>query len=427
MDTLTEPGKKVPVVRDVDVAVVGGGPSGFVAAVAAARLGAKVLLLERYGYLGGLATGGLVLYMDGIYDGDGKPQISGLVKEIFDRLRRLDGLVEEAPGKIHVDSEMLKVVADRMCLDAGVELRLHSWAVDAVVDDRGIDAVLVEGKSGRQAIRSKVFVDATGDGDVAAFAGAAFELGTQRIGLNLKVCGIDRARYESFVKREPERLTKVREEVAARGGYPLHLAPTPHSDAGVFWINIRGLAGTEDTAASDDTAHDFFAGSLSGIDVEDLTYSEVELRKRILASLELYRNGVAGFENVRIISFASQLGVRDSRRIAGISKLSKGDVQSGRSYEDGIGRAALHFASRRAFEVPLGCLIPMDVDRLLIAGRCISADSWCQQAVRLIPPAMMTGQAAGSAAALAVRYDRGVDRLDVEELRGLLSAGGVIL
>ena len=195
MRTIREAARDIPVAAEVDVAVAGGGPAGIAAAVAAARTGAEVVLAERCGFLGGLATGGLVLYMDGLTDGGGRRVVGGIPWEVLENLRRRGGLAEPKPLALHADSELLKVVAEDMCRAASVRLRLHSWAVGAVVEEGVVRGIITESKSGRQAVQCRVCVDATGDGDIAASAGADYAEGRQRIGLNIKVGGVDGERF----------------------------------------------------------------------------------------------------------------------------------------------------------------------------------------------------------------------------------------
>ncbi len=435
MQTIREPARDIPVAAEVDVAVIGGGPAGFVAAVAAAREGASVMLVERYGCLGGLATGGLVLFMDGIADRDGNRVVGGIPWETMERLRERGALAQEGRLNLHADSELLKVTAEEMCVEANAGLRLHSWAVGAVTDGPKVKGVITESKSGRQAVLSRVCVDATGDGDIAAFAGAEYALHHQKIGLNLKVAGVHRDRYRGFRQQEPQRYTELLSELRALGGVPLVPNTTPDSDAGIYWINILGLADRGDLGDSggdvwavEGDLHAFFAGRLNAVDVEDISHAEVELKRRIMISLDFFRKHVPGFEDVRLLMFASQLGVRSSRNIRGLRELGKEDVVQGRGFEDAVGKSGISaMEAPGSFQVPYRSLVPRNLDGLLVAGRCISMDHWTQQFGRLIIPAMMMGQAAGKAAALAVKQGLEPAKLDGRRLSRELEADGVLM
>ena len=424
--TIREPAREIPVVDAVEVLVLGGGPAGIAAATAAARAGARTMLVERYGYLGGLATGGLVLYMDGLFDKTGERCIGGIHWESLERLRDLGGLAAQTPTRLHVDSELYKVVADNLCVESGVQLRLHCWAVDTLVEDGRVTGVVTESKSGRQALLADVCVDATGDGDVAARAGAGYDVATMRIGLNLKIGGVDREAYQAFAGEYPDRIRSLRQELIDLGGYPLGAGLTPYSDEGVYWVNVLGLAGRE-TPEEART----FAGELSAVVVEDLTYAEVELRRRLVQSVTYYRETMPGYENVRLLAFAPQLGVRDSRRVKGVHTLTIADMEAGRRYDDAIGMTGRTFdvgqESPHHLQVPYRALVPEAIDGLLVSGRCISVDDGLIGPIRIIPPCMMTGQAAGTAAAMAALSGVEPRAVDVTALRRQLRVDGVIL
>ena len=428
MKTIQEPAREIPVLDEVDVLVVGGGPAGYCAAVAAARQGSRTALVERYGCLGGLATGGLVLYMDGIFDRTGRRVMGGLCWESMERLQDVGGLAQDSPTRLHVDSEWLQVVADSMCHDAGVHLWFHAWAAAAYMDEGRVAGAIVETKSGRQAILADICIDATGDGDLAANADAAFDMGYQRIGLNLKVGGVSRDAWRAFNDEEPERARELMRALLDQGGVPMRPATTPHSDIGVYWINILGLDerdGTTDHPADD--LHAMFEGKLSAIDVHDLSYAQYELRQRIARSLAFYKENIPGFEDVRLLAIAPQLGVRESRRIRGIVELTSSDVRAERAFADTIGLHGLSFAGGGVINVPYRCLVPEAVDGLLTAGRCVSTDHWTMQALRLIPPAMVTGEAAGVAAALCASEGCQPRDLPYEALAAGLAEADVIV
>lgn len=439
MRTIQEQSRELPVVADVDVLVAGGGPAGVAAAIAAARGGADTMLVDRYGYLGGLATGGLVLYMDGLFDAAGRRCVGGVLWELLERLDEMGGVAREDGRRLHLDSELLKVVSEQMCEDAGVVLRLHSWAVSAVMEDTRVAGVVLESKSGRQAVGARVCVDATGDGDVAAFAQAEYETGRQCIGLNYKLGGVDAEAFRRFSAEQVDELTRIDADLRRGGGFPIRLGRTPYSEAGVFWINVLGLASIPskelsaaeagDEMATDDgeAAVRHFAGRLDATRAEDLSAAEVLLRRRIVLSVDRYRLEVPGFADARLLSFASQLGVRDSRRIRGLSQVSREQILSGRGVPDSVGCAALPFRPKSAFSIPYGCLVPSDRDGLLVGGRCVWCDSWAQQALRLIPAAFATGEAAGTAAALCARDGTEPRSVDRAKLRSALEAQGVVL
>jgi hypothetical protein len=424
--TIRESAREIPVVDEVEVLVVGGGPAGIAASTAAARAGARTMLVERYGYLGGLATGGLVLFMDGLFDKAGERCIGGIHWESLERLRDMGGLAAQTPTRLHVDSELYKVVADNLCVESGVQLRLHCWAVDALVEDGRVTGVVTESKSGRQAILADVCVDATGDGDVAAQAGAAYDPATMRIGLNLKIGGVDREAYQVFAGQYPDRIRSLRQELIDLGGYPLGAGLTPYSDEGVYWVNVLGLAGRDTTEKERS-----FAGELSAVDVEDLTYAEVELRRRLVQSVDYYRETMPGYENVRLLAFAPQLGVRDSRRVRGVHTLTLAEMEAGHGYEDAVGMTGRTFETGEGpdhhLQVPYRALVPEAINGLLVSGRCISVDDELIGPIRIIPPCMMTGQAAGTAAAIAASSGVQPRGVDVTALQRQLRVDGVIL
>ena len=426
MRTITEPSRVIPVVADVEVIVLGGGPAGIAAATAAARTGAEVMLVERYGSLGGMAAGGLVLYMDGLYDDTGERCIEGICWELMERLRSIGGLAEIGAQNPSVDSELFKVVSDDICTESSVAMRLHSWAVDVIRDENRIAGVILESKSGRQAVLGKVCIDATGDGDIAAFAGSQFSTHRMRIGLNYKIGGVDRGRFQVWAKDNPGPLADLRNSVKEKGSWPIVLGETPHSEIGDFWVNVLGPA-KRGTDSGDSPGGEIFDGQLDALDVDDLTYAEVNLRRSMMVAIDQYRKFAPGFEHVRLLAIASQLGVRDSRHIRGLHVLTRADVESGEPLADAVGMTGTTFRDGNHLQVPYSTLVPQKIDGLLCAGRCVGVDSELIHAIRIIAPCLMTGQAAGTAAALCVGAGTLPRNLDVKMLQKQLSDDGVRL
>jgi hypothetical protein len=407
-ETVREPERELTVIDRADVVVLGGGPAGVAAAVAAGRAGADVLLVERYGCLGGLATGGLVILLV-TYGQRGEMLMSGLATEFYDRLKargvaRVAGRrTQESPT---YDPELLKAICLDMTQEATVRLLLHAWAVGAVVEGDRIDAIIIESKSGRQAIRGELFVDGTGDGDTAEWAGVPHERSLSPLGLGLcwRWGNVDYPRFQQARDEEAERLADLRERAR---------------QADVIWPAQQ--------AWRDDRA--FFLTLLPGLDaldVHDLTRCEIEMRGRAMRTYDFYREHVPGFEHATIIDTASQVGTRESRRITGEYVMTKADTPGGR-FDDRVGTGVTWFGEDSAspFDFPYRALVPQQIDNVLYTGRCISADHDAHQQTRVINNCFVTGQAAGAAAAVSLRSARAPRDLDIPELQAELTRQGV--
>ena len=452
--TIQEPVRHLEVYKEAEVVVVGGGPAGVSAAVAAARNGANTVLIERYGHLGGMATGGLVILIPHLSDGTERLVIAGQQKEWLDRLEPLGGVVMPpldavgssdpklleqwgsyrffvVDGKIrlsaYVDPEMLKCVLNDMVLESGVSLCLHSWGCQALMDSNKIVGVAFESKEGRKAILGKVIIDATGDGDIFASAGADLDatldpnLRSSKLALVFRVGNIDYEKFRSYKGKETQTTSiyetgseessyaKMMGELNRLGGFTVTM-PTPRKD--VVWFNN-------------------WIPDLSCLKVEDLSRMETETRKKMLLTYNFFRENVPGFEDSFILDTASQVGTRGSRRLIGEHILTEQELRSGTVYEDTI---ALFppLTSNATPEKPNRCipyrsLVPRNLDGLLVAGRCFSSDLVANDIMNLIPPCVAMGEAAGAAAALSVRH--GVAPRDVEynDLRERLVSQGVVL
>jgi hypothetical protein len=432
-DAVKTPEMEVPVVADVDVLVVGGGPAGVAAAVCAARQGVDTMLVERYGYLGGLATGALVIALDDMYH-DNQITVAGIVDELQDRLERLGALVRppeeewfkvsqelhkkwywwglldgwgrEEPSAVAYralfDVETGKYVFFQMLEEAGVKLRLHSWCTTALIEDDQITGVILFSKSGYHAVRAKLVIDTTGDGDVFASAGAEYIHGGYFITVAHFIGNADTAKAMKFVEEHPKEAKRLNDQVKDIYGGSWAEWWQLTTNPGVVWCDCPHISGYD------------------GIDVEHLTYLEEESRKRIWRVLDFVRKNYPGFENAYIARTADQIGVRQTRLLVGEYMLTREDVTNGVQFEDAVGRG-------KGYYYPYRCLVPKRVDNLLVAGRHCSIESVAQRQAREWPPCMVTGQAVGTAAAIAL--ESGVKARDVNmpTLQRRLEAQAVIL
>jgi len=381
--------------------VAGGGPAGVNAAIAAARLGANTLLVERYGYLGGMVTGSSVTWYLGFGDGE-RQIIRGLSDEFVVRLGEAGGLTSKrnVSGDCNSDAEFVKWLSVAMLEEAGAGVLLHSWVASALVEQGECKGIVVENKSGRQAILAKVVIDATADGDVCQSAGVEMQTDSHDITLICHVQGVDREREAAFRKDEPDAYARLLAELQSMGGM----------------VPSHGGAKFEGRSA---------------VDVRDLTYIENEARKRTMTGLTFVRKHVPGYERAKVAYSCPQLGVRESRKIVGETTITEEDILSSQKCDDTIGRCGaqmtgykLYDVSGLDYDIPYGCLVPRGIDGLLAAGRCISATHEAINTLRLILPCMLTGEGAGTAAALATRHGVAPRRVDVPQLQTQLRDQG---
>lgn len=380
-----QPRRELPVLETTDVLVVGGGPAGVVAAIAAKRAGANVTLVERYGHFGGLWTGGLVLLVLGHIVKGGKQVCQGIGEEIMRRLDKLDGAIinRKAGSNPTVDAEAVKYVMVEMIEEAGVNVFLHCWGVDAVIDGNTVRGVVFESKSGRQAILAKVVIDATGDGDVFAAAGASFEHRSHNVGLVSRIGNLDR----------------IDREKASGQPKPRHMGnPTPV--AGINWVNMHGP-------------------EVDGLDVATLTRMEMNHRKFIWNNMQKTRQ-IPGHERVYLVETAPQLGVRITRVLDGLKSITLSDLKAGTKFPDVVGVGGSENGEHGEWQIPYGTLVPVKTDNVLAAGRCICAEIRMADLVRLIPNCFVTGQAAGVAGAVAVKDSCRPRDVDINKVQKIL-------
>jgi hypothetical protein len=485
---INEFARRVPVVATPDVLVVGGGPAGVGAALAAARNGAGTLLVEHYGFLGGNLTAAMINPIFTFHDINGGQIIRGIAGEIVERLvcagaspGHVADLTFDNASMTPFDLEGMKLLLADMMQEAGVELMLHTRFSDVIdITQRvGPDLVsgrelpcgpgstqeapipvpvtlthaIVENKSGRLAIRPKIIIDCTGDGDVAARAGAGFAKGRdsdgamQPVSLFYRIGGVDYAALRAWMKQNRALLKDsptdaeidgnrvlaflglsglVRQAVAA-GDYPpdsaprilLYQLPRP----GQIVVNCTRLQG------------------IDGADGADMTRAELATRRQAWQIWRFLQKHVGGFENTCILDTAAQVGVRETRRIFGDYTMTEDDVLNSRAFPDGVATGAFAIdihppdgleqiftgSGRAVYEIPYRSLCPRGIGNLLVAGRCISVTHNAHGSIRVMATAIATGQGAGTAAALAARAGAGVRHVDTRQLRALLLAQGQYL
>jgi len=381
-----QPQRKLTLLDQTDVLVVGGGSAGVAAAIAARRAGAEVTLVERYNHFGGLWTGGLVLIVIGHMVKGPKQVCMGIGEEMMRRLEKIDGgIIGRGPGSNPtVDAEALKFVMVDMIQEAGVKVFLHCWGVDAVMDGDAVCGAVFESKSGRQAILAKTVVDATGDGDVFAAAGAEFEHRTYNIGLVSRIGNLDKVdRVRAKQNPKPPR--------GLGSGTPI---------PGVNWVNMLGP-------------------ETDGLDVSVLTKMEMNHRRFIWENLQRMRK-TPGYEKVSLLETGPQLGVRITRALAGVQTLTADDVNKGARYPDVVAVGGFTRPERDEWHIPYGALVPKKVDNVLASGRCISAAIKTADNIRLIPVCFATGHAAGVAAAVAAKDGCTPREVEVPKVQAIL-------
>ncbi len=406
---IKEPARDVPVLMEADVVVAGGGPAGVAAALAAARGGAKTVLIERYSHLGGLATGGLVLILSGFDDGK-QSLFGGIPMDMLMRLRETNGCLSTRGGWCDtVDAEALKYLSLRVLEDAAVTVLFHMWVANAATLPDGRIAVIAETKSGRQAVVGRIAVDGTGDADVAHFLGAECERAHKGIGMVFRLGNVDFARMLDFRRSEPEKFKALAAEQQKLWGGGWVSVGNRELRSGVEWVNNSILPPSD------------------ALDPMNLSRVQSLLQRKANEIAEFRRRSMPGYENSYLLETASQLGVREARRVVGQYMLTLKDVEHQRTFPDVVCKSGAFFHRGVSYDVPYATLVPKRVDNLLVAGRCISVTTEAQECIRVIPPCLGTGQAAGAAAALALRKGVSPRALNVGELQDRLRSDGVIL
>ena len=442
--TLTEPSRQTDIFGTFDVVVLGGGPAGIAAALAARRSGATTLLVERYGFLGGMGTAAGVTNFCGLHGnrfGTIGRVVHGIADELLARIDALGGLKPPHTvfGKLDAqayDTAAYKIAADAMLVEAGVRILFHAVGAGVVMaDERSIAALLIETKSGRRAVMGRLFVDGSGDGDLAAWAGAPCEIGGEGGAImypstmfRINDVARDAARTEAW-RGFPALMAAAEERTGRR--FPRKTPIIRPQNHDIEWrVNLTQVANPDGSA-------------VNGVDADQLSYGEIEGRRQIAAAFTLLKEAIPAFADAYLVDIPPQIGVRETRRVMGDYVLSAEDVLDCASFDDTIGVNSWpiedHVAgdvlfrwqdipgSRGFNHLPYRMLLPRGLDNLFVVGRCASMTHGGQSAARVSGACFVMGEAAGTAAGLALSGGTTTRGVDVPALQKRLSSQGVYL
>jgi hypothetical protein len=451
MKTVTEAARQVPVIAEVDVLVVGSGPGGLAAALAAARTGVRTMLVERFGCLGGNIT---VVGVESIawYRREKTVDCEGIGIELEQRAKAMGATSPEPQSASEaINADMFKYVADQLVQEAGVTPLLHAVAIDTVMNGDAIAGVIVHSKSGRGAILARRVVDATGDADLAVYTGAPFHLTPKEkmlpVTVMFSVSGVDRRRFLDYVAANPATYKDWGLNWdTEKGGKEDHLfspyleKPFERARAeGVIPAGLKSIGGTWSTITDSGEAtylNMIHLTGYDGTDVRDLTRAEIEGRRQALQAIAALNRFAPGVEGARLRTYGMTLGVRDTRKIEGRYALTEHDVRNQARFDDAIGifpefidgyGVLILPTTGRYYQVPYGALVPRRVDNLLVAGRCIAGDAISHASIRSMMCCAVTGQGAGVAAALSIKDGVRARDVDIPRLQAELRRQGVRL
>jgi len=425
MKSITVPQKEIPVTDEVDVLVVGGGPAGIGAALASARENLNTMLIEQYGFLGGMWTAGLV---NPLFDHANK---GGIVREIVDRLREVQGWRESSLARPRLDTfdpEKMKFLGDCMMTEANVSLLYHTFAVDSVVEENTIKGVIVENKSGRSAVLAKIVIDCTGDGDIAVRSGAPYEKGRPEDGLLQPMTMMFRLGNVVFQQENGTQFCKLI-KLAMEGGAEYEL---PFRHGWVIHLPIQGDAVVQHT-------HIY---GLDATNAADLTKAEIEGRRQVMATVNLLKSHVPEFKSTQLMQTPVNIGVRETRRVMGEYILAREDLIDGKEFDDGVVTVTFGIdihdpapgseirpkhGRMKPYQIPYRCLVPQKIDNLFVSGRCISGTHEAHASYRVTGDCMAMGEAAGIASALCLKDGLTPRELDGKRVKKLLKDRNILL
>ncbi len=434
MKTVTRQERKIPVIAETQVLVVGSGPAGIAAAVASARTGAKTILAERYGCFGGALSVGRVESYNWYFN-DKTYTSCGITSEIEERMIAMGGTQHDDRGIGNfLNAEIYKIMLDQWVEEEGIIPLLHALAVDVVKEGNQVKGVVFESKSGCGAVLTDCVIDATGDGDVAAMAGAEFKIGgTDKrdvlpVTMVFGVSGVDVQTFQEYVAAHKEMITPETHGLKKVFYLAQKAGKWPYSCEGGAWKTL--------TSSGDFTSLNITREfRIDGTNVWDLTKAEISGRKQALVAIKAMREfgGEMGFTNCALRSFAYQIGIRETRRITCEYNITRTDIMNKAEFNDNIGvytrfidgEVISHDDSR--FQLPYRMTIPVGIDNLLVAGRCAGCEKDAIQTIRMMVCCATTGQAAGTAAAMAAQKGIVPRTLEVGDLQDKLRKDRVIL
>lgn len=452
MNTYLEKEKEIEVIDNVDVVVVGGGPTGVGAAIGAAKAGASTMIVEAMGSFGGMWTNGMVITLGG-YNNWLRPyqrMVDGVMGEWLRRAEKRGGAENSRSWVLDSDPEIMKTVADEMLLDANVKCLLHTWFADVIVEDNVIKGILIENVDGRKAIMAKQVIDCTGNGDVFARAGEAFTISDNMQPMS-NCFFFGEAEPNTHIKYEEEVLIPIGPEPGYLKGQTMEDYQSPRRDIDVDRVKMKEA---QQKGEFPEYGGPWFGGLrerfpwvntcrvyANGIKASELTKAEMDARTNIHKMMDYYRKECDGFQNSWVMASASMIGVRETRRLEGVYTLTGEDLKACRKFEDSIGMGSwpidIHPAKGHSgqhdlylplpYQIPFRIMLPKTIDNLLVAGRCISVDREALGSIRVGATCGVMGHAAGVAAALSAKIGVTPRNLDYKLIQGeLLSQNAII-
>ena len=448
--------------KDYDIVVIGAGPGGLPAAISAARHGAKVLLVEKNGYLGGNLTIGLPLL--GYLDKDGNQVVHGIAQELIDELKKRNAASDHYWCPMHdsitmYDHEIFKIVALEKCMEAGIDLLFHTEVIDTNVENGKLESITLFGKGRKIQVSAKIFIDATGDGDIGYMTGCHYEKGQKGTGklqpptLMMTLGGVDTDKTIDYVEKHPEEM-KLSDTTEIYPGFDasyfrsnpnhhimvgLRALFTKYKEQGILPVNRDTMIYIQSLIPGEVHINCTRHQGIDGSDVFDLTKAEIEGHIQNYKLVDFFRKYVPGFENCYITQIYPFIGIRESRRFDGVGRLTEDMVIEGKIGEDSVGIGSyiidIHDGEGlstivrkvRPYGLPYTMTCSKDISNLMFSGRCASMDSVALSSVRVMPPLMAMGQGAGTGAALAIKHNINPADVDVKELRTELEKDGAQL